>query len=336
MRAPLLAALLALLPGCAGRRGNCPCLGPDAKRLFREEGVLLLEGVFRGARRRMLWAARRLLDRIWLAPPRKAVQVEWTPSGEYTYTPILDLAELSLAKRRRLRRQRYRLYLNLTSPAVRAWTALLQEPRVRCHVEALIGGRALKANGLFFEWGTQQGLHSDTWYGLGGSRPGKMVGAWFALDDADVGIGNGPLMYLPGSHRLPPMCPEECREACQPTCMPGLLLNSIAQRKVTRQLHLDAIWRSNELNLTLQALCAKAGDVVLWHESLLHGGWDVSHRNRTRRSLVFHYNAAPNEPGEDGREGRSILRQPPRDRCGPEGRGGSAATTSCWRLKQWK
>uniref|UniRef100_A0A7S1MG38 Phytanoyl-CoA dioxygenase n=1 Tax=Alexandrium catenella TaxID=2925 RepID=A0A7S1MG38_ALECA len=270
------------------------------------------------------------MDRLWSRPPARAVQVEATVKGDYDYSPIVDLASLSPMKRRRLRKGNYRLYVNLSSPSVRAWTALLLEPRVRCHAEALIGGRALKATGLFFEWGTQQGLHADTWYGLGGSRPGKMIGAWFALDDTAPTIGNGPLMYLQRSHRLGPSCPESCRGACRPSCMPGLLLNTIAQRKASRELYEDVIWRANHNNLSVHAICAKAGDVVLWHESLLHGGWDIRSWNRTRRSLVFHFNAAPVESGEMGRSGRALMRRPPRARCGQRGRRWTPAHASCW------
>lgn len=41
----------------------------------------------------------------------------------------------------------------------------------------------------------------------------------------------------------------------------------------------------------------RAGDVIIWHEQLVHGGSPILNLNKTRKSLVFHYwRAAEMEP----------------------------------------
>ncbi|CAK0895246.1 unnamed protein product, partial [Prorocentrum cordatum] len=138
-------------------------LGPGDRDRFAQEGLLHLRGVFAGgARRRLLQAARRLLERLWGAPPRGAVEAEPTAPGQYGFGEPRDLGSIPRLRRRVLRRGGYRLYLNFSSPALRAWTALLLDPRVLCRARALTGGRPLRVNGLAFERGTQQALHADT------------------------------------------------------------------------------------------------------------------------------------------------------------------------------
>ena len=55
---------------------------------------------------------------------------------------------------------------------------------------------------LLFERGSQQKLHRDS--PLFVTRPeGCYLGVWAALEDTDG--ENGPLLVVPGSHRLPPL-----------------------------------------------------------------------------------------------------------------------------------
>jgi ectoine hydroxylase-related dioxygenase (phytanoyl-CoA dioxygenase family) len=34
---------------------------------------------------------------------------------------------------------------------------------------------------------------------------------------------------------------------------------------------------------------ARAGDVLVWHAQLLHGGYSIQDKQRTRKTLVTHY-----------------------------------------------
>ncbi|CAK0895245.1 unnamed protein product, partial [Prorocentrum cordatum] len=84
----------------------------------------------------------------------------------------------------------------------------------------------------------------------------------------------------------------------------------LASWRRPQELHREALAQCAWRNLSAQVLPVRAGDVVLWHEALLHGGSAVLRPNGTRRSLVFHYNAAPERP-DASPLARALLRRPP-------------------------
>merc|ERR1712232_1119353 len=126
-----------------------------------------------------------------------------TRRGAFDYPQTFRMSSVPRAERETIRRLPYRVYVLLpTLPMFTAWTNLLESPALRCPVESLLGALPIHVSGLFFESGTEQALHSDTWYKLHGVVPEKMLGAWIALEDTDETLGNGPLEYVPGSHKL--------------------------------------------------------------------------------------------------------------------------------------
>lgn len=46
-----------------------------------------------------------------------------------------------------------------------------------------------------------------------------------------------------------------------------------------------------ELALEKSIFTAKAGDLLIWHANLFHGGEKHLNKNKTRKSVVFHYYA---------------------------------------------
>merc|ERR1712232_1179903 len=111
-----------------------------------------------------------------------------------------------------------------------------------------------------------------------GREPEKMVGIWIALEDADEALGNGPLQLVPGSHNLKSMnyYPTDVKNNSQQ------LYRRVAQ----------AILKAK---IPVVSVRARAGDVVIWHEKLFHGGSPMSHMHHTRLSIVLHANGAPSE-----------------------------------------
>lgn len=83
------------------------------------------------------------------------------------------------------------------SPAVRALAAW---PEIARLLHAAYGRRSFPFQTLNFKRGSQQALHADAIHFH--SLPERfMCGVWIALED--VKPGAGPLIYRPGSHKLP-------------------------------------------------------------------------------------------------------------------------------------
>lgn len=275
----LIAGSLAQLQGVTS--AGAPAAHPGVLRSrFERDGYLVLPAFFGPDAVEAGW--RYFQDVVWAANgsrrPRISCQV--ADAGVFRPGELFDLREANQT----VRDLSYRMYFPSANymrggrPSPLHW--LLLDPRLLAVVGELIGGpiRSLPRQGaLVFERGTQQALHEDTWYGLAGASPGGMVGVWIALEDADD--DNGPLQYVPGSHIG--------REENNFT--PGLA-ERWERLRVVGPMQRDAAYeglRSMALRPTI--LRARAGDVMVWHERLLHGGAPVIDERRTRLSMVIHY-----------------------------------------------
>ena len=77
---------------------------------------------------------------------------------------------------------------------------LATDSRATAALAELYGRQALPFQTLNFPMGTSQMAHSDTIH-FSTIPAGYMAGIWVALEDIDR--DNGPLVYYPGSHKLP-------------------------------------------------------------------------------------------------------------------------------------
>ncbi len=135
--------------------------------------------------------------------------------------------------------------------------------------------------GLFqsinFLKGSQQKTHSDsihmTTYPLG-----YLIAAWVALED--VTAANGPVFYHPGSHRLPYVL-----NADFPHGGSHFFIGEAAYANYEHAIA-DVV---HQAQLPSEEFHARAGDVLLWHANLLHGGRPILDPASTRRSMVLHY-----------------------------------------------
>lgn len=193
-----------------------------------------------------------------------------------------------------LRSRTYRLtglHFGAEEPMAGPWNQIFYNSRILEVVQRLLGGPARLRQSLLFERGSQQDLHDDTWYLPAGSRPGGTLGVWVALDDADS--ANGQLHYVSGSHRRPEeaLQPSESSRA-ERLLLPGAALVAPAEATQPEELVLRRALEASGQDSShprLDAFTARAGDVGLWHERLLHGGSRIRDWSRTRRSLVLHY-----------------------------------------------
>lgn len=173
-----------------------------------------------------------------------------------------------------------------TTPNLRvqdAWNTVPEVKQIACNpqilklLSELYGRRAFPFQTLNFPVGTQQHYHSDSIHFS--SCPERfMAGVWVALEDIDT--DNGPLVYYPGSHKLPVFTNEQ------------LGINPNTQRDPNSHYHLYMkAWEAlvEALDLKPFYFHAKKGQALIWAANLLHGGAAQTDLKRTRYSQVTHY-----------------------------------------------
>jgi ectoine hydroxylase-related dioxygenase (phytanoyl-CoA dioxygenase family) len=148
-------------------------------------------------------------------------------------------------------------------------------PRVLRTLALLFQARPMPCQTLTFVFGSQQDAHQDTVH-LTPFPAGYMCGVWVALED--VQPDSGELVVFPGSHRLERVrmvevgCPKVENDW---THFGG----TVAAR--WRQMIADGGFEP----LTYRP---KAGDVLIWHENLMHRGSVRIDKSLSRRSVVSH------------------------------------------------
>lgn len=136
----------------------------------------------------------------------------------------------------------------------------------------LFGREALPFQTLNFPVGTQQKVHSDTVH-FNSIPSGFVAGIWVALEDVDA--DNGPLIYYPGSHKLPEYDMRDVSPSRYGRDYTGY--EKFIEDKIL------------ELRLEPKLAHLKRGEAVIWHANLWHGGSAVLDPARTRHSQVTHY-----------------------------------------------
>lgn len=147
------------------------------------------------------------------------------------------------------------------------------DERIISLLSKLYGRNAFAFQTLNFEYGSQQAAHSDAVHFH--SVPERfMCGVWIALED--VSIDAGPLLYYPGSHKLPLYDPRQV---------------GFIPSETIEQTAFEPLWNKLiEVNsFRKKIFTAKAGDALIWTANLLHGGEPITRSNATRWSQVTHY-----------------------------------------------
>lgn len=127
--------------------------------------------------------------------------------------------------------------------------------------------------------GTQQGAHSDsihmTTYPLG-----YLTAAWVAFED--IHPDSGPLVYYPGSHRLPYVFSREVGISPADFRAAGYVAylekyEPYIARLLERHKSQPAYFHAGK------------GDVLIWHANLIHGGAPRRDVRHSRKAMVCHY-----------------------------------------------
>jgi hypothetical protein len=157
----------------------------------------------------------------------------------------------------------------------KAIRALALNPRLHAALEAAYGRPSFPFQTLNFELGSEQALHSDVIH-FSSVPPRFMCGVWIALED--VTPGSGPLVYYPGSHRLPLLS------------MRDVGVNSARPKASDYDRHFVPRFaeRIEASGLTPRELLIRKGQAFVWAANLAHGGTPITAPGSTRRSLVVH------------------------------------------------
>lgn len=152
---------------------------------------------------------------------------------------------------------------------------LIFAPDVLRFLKLVFRDDALAFQGLYFQRGSEQGIHQDTAFVFVDESPLEFVASWIALED--VKPGTGELLYVPGSHRLPDLTFSSGTKKCLPD--DPLLPKYVERVRENYESH----------GLEKQAFLPKKGDVLFWAADLAHGGAPITSPGTTRRSMVTHY-----------------------------------------------
>jgi ectoine hydroxylase-related dioxygenase (phytanoyl-CoA dioxygenase family) len=159
----------------------------------------------------------------------------------------------------------------------------LLDARIEAVLRAVTGEEPLAAQTMFYfkpAGARGQDLHQDNFYLR--VAPGTCHAAWIAIDDADE--ENGGMVLVPGSGDLDIACPEAADKT-----------------KFFTDHHVPVPKGLEEVPVTL-----KAGDVLFFNGSIIHGSYPNTSRDRFRRALINHY--VPLSSAEVSRGYRPLLR----------------------------
>jgi ectoine hydroxylase-related dioxygenase (phytanoyl-CoA dioxygenase family) len=132
---------------------------------------------------------------------------------------------------------------------------------------------------LTFCKGSQQPIHIDYPYVRCQSKIPFLAAAWIPLEN--VSHDSGPLSYFPGSHLISNSDFFDWGS--------GSVLMESDSDKTPSDFSLYLQQRMTELQIEPVIFCPKAGDVLIWHGNLAHGGTPIANQARTRYSYVTHY-----------------------------------------------
>lgn len=140
------------------------------------------------------------------------------------------------------------------------------DTRVHDALAGLMGEEPVAAQSMFYfkpPGARGQDLHQDNFYLR--VSPGTCYAAWTAIDDADE--ENGGMMVVPGTHDIAIACPEKADPTVSFT-----------------DAHVEPPPGTQPETVRL-----KAGDVLFFNGSVIHGSYPNTSKDRFRRAFICHY-----------------------------------------------
>lgn len=138
--------------------------------------------------------------------------------------------------------------------------------RVEAVLTELLGEEPVAAQSMFYfkpPGARGQDLHQDNYYLR--VKPGTCIAAWTAIDDVD--LENGGMVVVPGSHELDIVCPQ----------------------RADNSLYFTTDHVEVPDGMEPVPAIMKAGDVLFFNGSVIHGSSPNSSADRFRRAFICHY-----------------------------------------------
>jgi hypothetical protein len=234
---------------------------------FVRDGYLILKGAVPAE---VVDAVNSDIDHIWQSPPKEIRVETFEPDGQMR----------RVLPKKALRNGRTKL-LDLHAHSASARAAIANEASV-AFLTAIFDAQPKAFQSLAFWRGSQQAMHKDTAYVKVEPAPMHLAASWLALED--ITDGSGELEYFIGSHRAPHY-------------LFGGVHKWMESHPEESDRYLASIQADAErYGHTRGRFLADAGDVLIWHADLAHGGSAIRHTKATRRSLVAHFTTAHDEP----------------------------------------
>lgn len=145
---------------------------------------------------------------------------------------------------------------------------MMKLPLVRGALAQLLGDEAVGIQSMYFYKapGTPgQAAHQDYYYIK--NEPNTLTAAWIAMEDVDE--ENGCLWVIPGSHKNGLLSHGKVKDSSEHESWTGETEGADLSKQIP--------------------VVMKAGDVVLFHNLLIHSSGKNRSTNRWRRSYVCHY-----------------------------------------------
>ena len=151
-----------------------------------------------------------------------------------------------------------------------AGLGVMTHPEVQGVVRAIIGEPGKIVQSMYFEGNPATWAHQDTYY-LDAEEIGRMVGAWFAMED--IAPGAGRFFIYPKSHLL-----DLARNSGD--------VDIAFHHDRYKKLVIEAIRRHG---LECRAPALRRGDVLFWSSKTMHGSLDTTQPQFSRSSFTAHY-----------------------------------------------
>ena len=162
---------------------------------------------------------------------------------------------------------------------VGALCQILKHPGLKHWIQVLMEREPKPLQTILSHKGSQQGLHSDsihmTTYPLG-----YLTAAWIAFEDIDP--DSGPLVFYPGSHRLPYVFSKDVNLTEAEFKNEGYAPYHEKYEPRIRDL-------AAQTGVEPHYFHARRGDVLIWHANLIHGGSARRNMQLSRKAMVCHF-----------------------------------------------